>query len=213
MASVDAFELIKRLSQVPLEPLVQALRNVHEQRAGPGMDIRNLLDAAGQVPPSPAAGEAATPKPSAYEAARRHFVQHAEKLREQAILAERLLDGLTRDGERATVVALQHEVHVACLPGERSATTFALVNRLQRTVDVHFRPGRVHELPPGQNGVVELSFVPQEPRLAPGETVDVQLLLDVRDNDILPGALNLGVDVLGDDQLLSKLWVRIELRA
>ena len=147
-----------------------------------------------------------------YEAARRHFVRHSERLREQAILAERLLDGLAGHAHQTTPVALQQELRVLCGPEDSSAARFVVANCLDRTVDVRFRPGQIHGLPPDQAASIGLWFDPEQPRLEPGAEQEVKLRVELANSDGLPDVLELGVDVLGNEQMLLKLWVRIERR-
>ena len=214
MAAPDPFDLVRRLGTLPLGPLVDALRQLHSTDTGHPSKLETLLAARAEPephdptpPPIPAAARSAPD----YEAARKHFVRHSEKLREQAILAERLLDGLAGQSVR-TPSPLQHELRVQCARRATSAARFIVVNCLDNAVDVHFRPGPFHGLSSEQAASIHLSFSPAQPRLEPGAQQEMQLFVDLRDADGLPDVLEVGVDVLGGEQLLLKLWARIELR-
>jgi hypothetical protein len=212
MADLDPFEVVRRLGHAPLGPLVDALRQIHHRGKVEPNNLKELLGSneaafAGPKPPS-APTQSTSPD---YEAARRHFVRHSVRLREQAILAERLLEGLAGPAKQTPPGALQHELRIQCARGATSGARFIVVNCLDRAVDVHFRPGRVHAVSPEQAAAIRLSFTPEQPRLESGAEQEVQLLVEVGGNEGLPDALELGVDVLGHEQLLLKLWVRIEL--
>jgi len=120
---------------------------------------------------------------------------------------------LTGSANRTTPVILQQELRVPCTEAGTSRARFVVVNGLERTVDVRFRPGRVHGLSGEQSALIHLSFDPEQPRLEPGAEQEVALLVGIDDADGLADVLELGVDVWGNEQLLLKLWVRIELRA
>jgi hypothetical protein len=213
MADLDPFELVRRLRDAPLGPLVDALRHIHGRGTADPASLDDLLRSRETTPSAPEQpGGTASNSPD-YEAARRHFVRHSERLREQAILAERLLDGLTGSANRTTPVILQQELRVPCTEAGTSRARFVVVNSLERTVDVHFRPGRVHGLSGEQAALIHFSFDPEQPRLEPGAEQEVALLVGIDDADGLADVLELGVDVWGNEQLLFKLWVRIELRA
>ena len=211
MADLDPFELVRRLRHAPLGPLVAALRKIHD---GGHVDLNNLEELLGSRAAAPAPQQPSRTAKSTstdYEAARRHFVRHSERLREQAILAERLLDGWAGQANQPPVV-LQQELRVQCAPGATSGARFVVVNCLDQTVDVRFRPGHVHGVSAEQATSVHLSFTPEQPRLEPGAERDVQLLVEVDGSDGLPDVLELGVDISGNERMLLKLWVRIELR-
>lgn len=212
MAAPDPFDLVKRLGNVPLGPLVEALRQMHRGGAVNAPNLEELLGTriAAPIEPQPSIPTAA-PKSPDYEAARKHFVQHSERLREQAMLAERLLDGLAGQTARAPTV-LQHELRIQCAPGAASAARFVVVNCLPQPVEVLFRPGRFHGLSTEQASSLRMSFSPAQPRLEPGAEQEVQLLIDLAGSYGLPDVIEVGVDVLGDEQMLLKLWARIELR-
>ena len=213
MADLDPFELVRRLRNAPLGPLVDALRQIHGRGPAAPASLGELLGSREAAPPAPKPPASKASSSPDYEAARRHFVRHSERLREQAILAERLLDGLTGSASRTTPVILQQELRVSCTEAGTSRARFVVVNCLERTVDVRFRPGRVHGLSAEQSALIHVSFNPEQPRLEPGAEQEVALLIEVDDADGLADVLELGVDVWGNEQLLLKLWVRIELRA
>jgi hypothetical protein len=213
MSALNPFDLVARLRNAPLEPLVETLRQLHDRGAVDPPSLEHVLGLSDGAPESPRpATVAAKPSGSNYEAARRHFVQYSERLREQAMLTEHLLDGLTGHASRTALMLLQHQLRVQCGPGETSAARFVVVNGLDQPADVRFRPGRVHGLSTEQAASVHISFEPDHPHLQAGAEREVQLQVDLRDADGLPDALELGVDVLGNEHMLLKLWVRIELR-
>jgi hypothetical protein len=214
MSTLDPLELVRRLGRAPLGPLVDALRRIHEQGTP---DTRRLWDLVAEreratAVPSLNADQAPTPSLPDYEAARRHFIRHSERLREQAILTEKLLDGLAKQLETSTPAVLQEELRIQCLPGQSSSARFIVVNCLPRAVDVQFRPGHVHGAPLDTPAAVRVAFDPETPRLEPGAERLVRITVHPRDGGDLPNPLEFGVDVLGAEQLLLKLWVRVELR-
>ena len=213
MADLDPFEVVRRLRNAPLGPVVEALRRIHDRGKVEPTNLEELLGwkAAATEEPQQPPRTARSLSPD-YEAARRHFVQHSVRLREQAILAEKLLDGLAAHAATPTMpVALTQELRIQCAPGSTSRARFIVANCFERTIDVRFHPGRIHGISPAQAAAVRLSFTPEQPRLEAGSEQQVQLLVEVDDGD-LPDVLELGVNVSGDEQILLKLWVRIELR-
>jgi hypothetical protein len=213
MALLDPFELVQRLGRAPLEPLVDALRQVHIRGTVDATSLEALFGRGEAAPVVPSASHSAhTSSLPDYEQARRHFVRHSERLREQAILAEKLLDGLAGRTAVAPPVILQHEVRVQCAPGGTSAARFVVVNCLKQQVDVRFQSRHVHGLPAEEAESVRLSFNPDHPRLERGAELEVQLLVSLSDTARLPHELEIGVDVCGNELTLLKLWVRIEVR-
>jgi hypothetical protein len=210
MADLDPFDLVRRLANVPVVPLVNALRQLHDRGITGLPSVDELLGP--EVTASEEKPPAALPKASSpdYEAARRHFVRHSEQVREQAMLAERLLDGLAGPLNSTVPVVLQRELRVQCPLGASSGARFVVVNRLEHSIHVRFRPGRVHGLSEEQSAGIHLSFTPGPP-LEPGAEREVQLRVQVDGGQRLPDVLDIGVDVMGDEQMLLKLWVRIEL--
>jgi hypothetical protein len=206
--TTDPFALVRRLSEVPLAPLVDVLRRVHNDGASTPAAIWELL---GRDCPVPApAGETANATPPVaapdYEAAREHFVRHSERLREQAALAERLLDGLVRNSA-ARAAPLQHELRVAAAAGTTVTANFLVVNSVDRPTEVRFQRGRVHGLSVAAAATVVVTFNPEQPHLAAGAEQVVELRIELPDASVLPNPLEFGVDVLGDNLLLFKLWV------
>jgi hypothetical protein len=215
MAARDPFDLLRRLGTVPIGPLVDTLRQLHQSGTGHSSNLEALLGTGSAAtdrpaPPIPPVAPIAPASPD-YEAARKHFVRHSERLREQALLAERLLDGLAGQVRRTPAV-LQHELRVQCPPRGTSAARFVVVNCLEQPVDVHFRTGRFHGLSAEQAATIHLSFSPAQPHLEPGAEKEVQLQVDLQGSGRLPDVLEVGVDVLGGEEMLLKIWARIELR-
>ena len=211
--ALDPFDLIKRLSSVPMGPLVDTLRQIHHRGSPDAEDLRRLMAA----PDTSRAPEAQVTSPSAngssadgYETARQHFVRHSERLREQAMLAERLLDRLS--ASKAALPPLRQELHIDCAPGGRSEAPFVVANGLRDAADVHFRPGRVHGLPHGTEPFA-VRFDPERIRLEPGAERTVQLSLELPRTEQLPAQLECGVDVLGGEHVLLKLWIQVHVVA
>ena len=211
MSQLDPFDLVRRLGSAPLGPLVKTLRTIHAGGNGDATRLEALLDAGNATPPAPVPPTDTPTTTASYEAARKHFVRHAERLREQALLTERLLDGLSGEARRTPAI-LQQELRVQCRPGATSAGRFIVANCLAQPVDVRFRTGHFHRLSPGQAASAHLSFSPSAPRLEPSTEQEIDVQVDLRATDDLPEFLEVGVDVLGGDELLLKLWVRIEVR-
>ncbi len=210
---LDPFDLIKRLGDVPLGSLVKVLRDLHHHGTPDSDTLRKLLGSRQSTAetPKPTVPVAIAAPSSDYEAARRHFVQHSQRLREQAILTDKLLDGFAAHADHAKPAILQHELRVQCAPGTTSGARFVVVNCLDRTANVRFRPGRVHSLSIETAEDIHLSFRPCELRLEPEGECEVQLLITLPARDDLPSAFDLGVDVLGNEQVLLKQWVHIEV--
>jgi hypothetical protein len=208
--TLEAFGLLKKLGELPLDPVVEALRDLHQRGDVDSPRLRQLVG----TPAVESAPPVRTPERQAtspdYEAARRHFVDHSRKLREQALLAERLLDGLvSRDTARTP--ALQSEVTVTCPRHGSSGARFAVANRLDHPIDVRFRVAHIQgRADPSETAVV--SFEPATPRLDTGEEAVVRLLVDLSGVRDAGHTLDVAVDVVGGERLLFKLWVRIDVR-
>ena len=210
---LPSFALLTRLGSLPVEPLVEALRDLHTRGATDSMQLQALL----APPPSDPPPDPAKPLPPRgvnYETARKHFADHAQRLREQAILSERLLDGLVkRHGTKEETpigVLLARELAIDCQRGGESVIRFVVVNSLDRAVTLRFRVGRPHGAfsQPLEDVV---SFDPPAPRLEAGGQETVRLAVDLRGQPHTAGAFEFGVDVLGDERLLVKLWVRAQV--
>ena len=210
---VDPFELVKRLGDAPLASLVDALRRVHADETGGQRALLDLIvertAAQRSAPPTAAAPSSSSPD---YEAARQLFVRHATKLREQAILADKLLDGYTRQASAPVAQQLHRELRIRCSPGYASTARFVVINCLTRAVDLHFRVGHVHGVLPAASALVRVEFDPAQPRLEPGAECDVRIRVELPEDCGLPDPFELGVDVLGDELLLVKLWVHVQQR-
>ena len=211
---LDPFELMRRLRGVPVEPIVEALREIHQQGRPDSERLRELLHLAkaATVVSGQKRGAGAVASTPDYESVRRHFVRHSERVREQAILAERLLDGLAGSETRHKPGILQHEVRVRCSPGSTSAARFVVVNCLDTAVDLQFVPAHLHRVSIEQGAAIDLAFNPASPHLEPGAEQVVQLLVTLAGSHDLPAVVELGVDVRGAGQLLLKQWVRIEIQ-
>jgi hypothetical protein len=210
-------ELLKRLSSVQVDPLVEALREFHLGSPTGAARLQSLLAPA----QSPSESAAATPAPVRpamepaksvdYEAARRHFTDHARRLREQADLAERLLEGFVRRQSAAPPTSLQHEVTVT---GERGSTTgasFVVVNRDEQPIDVTFHVDDRQRSVEAAAVARSLAFDPPAPRLMPGQEAVVQLSLSLRDYQAAQDLIEMGVDVRNENRLLVRLWVRVRV--
>ena len=214
-----AFELLERLKTLPLDPLVDALRDLHERGAtgvalpaeprltgdGPGGAFRPLASLADALAPVVGGTPADAPRGADYETARRHFVRHSQRLREQAMLAERLLDGLVRH-EQQTPAPLQRELHVMCPAGASVLAPFIVVNALERDVTVTFRIGRLHG---PERVAMRVSIDPPSLGLPRGDEATMAAVVSVPGDARVGMQGELGVDVLGDERLLMKLWLQI----
>jgi len=218
-----AFELLERLKTLPLDPLVDALRDLHDRGAagvafpaqpgrsadGPAAASTPLASIADALAPVVGGMPADGPRGADYETARRHFVRHSQRLREQAMLAERLLDGLVRH-EQQTPAPLHRELRVMCAAGASVRAPFIVVNALERDVTVTFRIGRLHG---AERIPIRVSVDPPSLALPRGDEGTVAAVVSVpADAQVgMPGEL--GVDVLGDERLLMKLWLQIVVGA
>jgi hypothetical protein len=218
MVAQFPFDLLRRLADAPLDPLVDALRALHAKGSADVNELSALLVPRGDGGPPESSGNRGVPPavsgagaPTEYEAARRHFIRHSEKLREQAQLADRLLDGFARSNHTIHPRIRQHELRLRCAVGGTSGARFVVANSLGRAATVRFRAGRVHAASPEQAAAVHLTFDPGSPRLEPGEEREVQLSVELAAVTELPAVLEAGVDVLADEQLLLKMWVRIDV--
>ena len=217
MSPLAHLELLRRLGAAPLEPLVDVLRDLHQRGATDSKELRALLAPLKSVPsvapaPPPAIELLRQPGHENYEAARKHFVQHAERLREQALLAERLLEGFARTEGANGRSPLHRELALECVRGGTSETRFIVSNSFRHPITVGFHVGRIHGCErPDASGIV--TFDPATPRLAEGAEQVVQVTIDLRQHDIAADAFEFGVDVLGDEQLLVRLWARVRVTA
>jgi hypothetical protein len=207
---IDPFELIRRIGRAPLGPLVAALRELHEGADTPA--VLQALTSLRDSPLRPGADVAAigpARRAPDYETARRHFVQHATRLREQTILAERLLDGLVGSVAQAHPARLPEDVIVRCAPGSTSRARFVVANHFGQSLSVRLVPGRLHGLSAPQAAAVQIGFEPEQLQLSPGAEREVEISIEVKPDEALPDVIELGVDVLGNEQVLLKQWVRI----
>ena len=58
----------------------------------------------------------------------------------------------------------------------------------------------------------KITFHPVTPRLDPGEERMIDFTVEIKSAAALPEHLEVGVDILGDNNLLLKLWIFIEIR-
>jgi hypothetical protein len=215
MTPASPFQLLKRLGSLPVDPLVDALRELHQRGMTDSKQLQELISG-GDVKPSssdpPVISVApAAPSPAGnYEAARRHFVDHARRLREQAMLTERLLANFARRQGVTLPAPVVHELSIVCAPGSQGSTRFVLVNTFDRTIAVHFRVERSHGISPVALSD-KVSFDPPNPRLEPGREKTVRLCVDLQQWTPATDALEFAVDALSDDRLLLKLWVRVQI--
>jgi len=217
MAGIDPFELIGKLKNARTDLLVDVLRRLHNKGSGDLSAIDQLLD--GNVDPT----ANASPKPSApgaanagnerYEELRRHFVPYAEQLRQQAVLTEKLLKGFASEPKGPTPSVLQQEIRIQASPGTQSGARFAVVNSLDHATELTFRAGSFHGLSDAQRDSLRMEFEPKRPQLGPNEERWIHVRVEVADIDGLPDRIETGVDLLGGDRLLLKLWIQVELRA
>ena len=211
MPAQDPFDLVVRLRGMPLGVVVDALRRVHRGGAAPA-DLWSLLATGTPKAPAPPARQpplaltAGTSTPPDYDRMRRHFVQHAQRLREQALLTERLLD---RFGVGRTA-PLQHELRIQCEAGRTAGARFLLVNSLDEPVVVTFRQGRVHGSSQ-ETFPVHVTFDPASPSMRAGEEREIHVTVETQASIDDPN-LDLGIDVLGNERLLIKLWLHLELQ-
>lgn len=211
LASLD---LLQHLSTVPLAPLVEALRELHHLGAADPERIRSLLAAPAAPGVRPPAAPPAVRLPSGpssdrpdYERARKHFVEHAQRLREQAILAEKLLAGFV--GEQTAAADLRRELTLPASDGPVRTLQFVLVNTLPRAMAITFRVRAARDAE-GRNAWRHgLAFEPAAPHLAAGEEVVVRLQLDTRRVPLPERPDTVIVDVFGNDRPVVSLWISV----
>lgn len=215
MAGFDPFELIGRLRHARVEPLVDVLRRLHREGAQNLSSIEELLGKTSPLQAESAASVAedrATPHIERYEELKRHFVPYAEQLRRQSLLTDQLLHGFLAESRASEPATLQQEIRIQYTPGTPSGARFVVANLLGTTTKLQFRIGRVHGLPLEHQSAIRLRFQPDQPRLDPKEERAVEVSVDVENLPDFPEKVDVGVDVLGDERLLLKLWIRIEIR-
>ena len=224
MVMPNLIELINQLGRVPQQPLLDALRRIHEGGGGDLSSVLGLLESDGDTAngrPAPkrepvmVASAPPRAKHSAdpdYESLRRQVVRREKTQRREAMLVDQLLEHWMRDkGSRRG--PLQQEIRVQCEAGSNSGARFVLVNSLGRSADIDFNVGHVHELSLERQDAVSIRFDPERARLGANEERLVSMTVQVRDVEGLPDALECGVDVRGGGQNILKLWVRIEVRS
>jgi hypothetical protein len=215
MAGIDPFELLGKLKTARTDMLVDALRRLHQNGSGNLNSLEELLNGKTERPgdaQQPPAPSAATAEARGYEELRRHFVPYAEQLRQQALLTEKLLNGFMYESKRPAPAVLQQEIRIQASPGTQSGARFAVLNSLDHPAEVSFRTGRVHGLSEQQRDALRIQFEPERPRLGPNEEKWIHVRVDVADREGLPERIETGVDLLGEDRLLLKLWIQVELR-
>jgi hypothetical protein len=215
--------LLKRLGNLEHEPLVDALRDLHTRREGGVEQLQKLLASSLPIPSRPIVGadtlEAAEPTRGAdYETARRHFVDHGRRLREQAFLAERLLDAFVRRQDTAPAVASQSELTVRCAREAIASADFFVVNREGSALDVRFDAfppsgcdGDGADAEESAISASRLSFDPSTIQLAPGQEAVVRLTVDLRGYRGQAGKRDVGVDIRGNERLLVRLWIHVDV--
>lgn len=193
-------------------PIVAALKALHERGAS-----GNRLESAA---PAPLAQEDAPASDglgeTSYDRVRDHFHQHEASLRRQAWLTDQILDRMQTEGVApvSTEAALQQELRLRCPVGGRAGGAFVLVNEYGRPVEVSFRRSALRGAPVGFERAGTLRFDPDPLVLATGAERVVHLSFDLADCPLEIGdELGLVVDVLGDQSIMLKLWVTIELHA
>jgi hypothetical protein len=210
-------DLLKRLGSAPLGPLVEALRDLHERGPASVQRLDSLLFSPRSSPASAAPDPSRPPIEPApevdYETARRHFADHGRRLREQAILADHLLERFVRPQSMAPPTSLQQQLAVTCARGSTTSTRFVVVNREEREMTVRFDASQCLGIPAPADTDLRacLSFDPPTPRLRAGEETVVRLSLDLTSYEGRGGVIELGVDVRNEQRLLVRLWIRVEV--
>jgi len=210
-------DLLRRLGRVPLDPLVDALRDLHARGEAGSENLRALLTAPRRGPANaeepPTADVTGRPIELShkidYETARQHFADHGRRLREQAILAERLLGSFVERQSSASSTSLQHELTVTGPAGSVASTRFVAVNREGRPIEVRFVPDGSCRDGEATDIASRLSFAPPTPRLFPDEEVVVTVSVDM--SSVSGPRHTVGVDVRADDRLLVRLWVSLQV--
>lgn len=201
----DPVQLLRRLQDAPLDPVVDFLRSLHESRGEATVPLPTA------APPSARADE---PEPGeAYDELRQHFYRHEAGLRQHARLTDRILDQLQRESRgRVEPVAspLQAELRVRCAARGASGARFVVANELGREVELGFRCHPLTGVPVGSADTPVADFTPAAPTLAPGEECSVRLGVDLAALPVDSGdEVGLVVDVCGGDEILQKLWVTL----
>ncbi len=207
---MDPIELLRRAGDLPVEPLVEALREIHEGKVRGGKPDGRRVEPEVLPPESLAVqvlrGIHERKQPRSYDDVRRHFRQHEEGLRHQASLTDRLLDRMDPEGAAPLPAPrespLQQELRVQCPPGGESAARFVLVNEFDHPMQPRFRVRPSDSL--------RFSFEPEQPRLKAGEERVVRLGVALDEAAARPGErLECAVDVMDGERLMLKLWVSI----
>jgi hypothetical protein len=216
LIGLDAqIDLLTRLGKAPLDPLVEALRDLHVRGPEAAGKLQQLLSSLHVPAAAPAEEHPIDTVPAArtadYETARRHFVDHGRRLREQALLAERLLEAFVRRQSSASPLSLRDELPLTCVRGGTAAIDFIVVNREPGRMRVRFDLGAARPEVASFDLRACLSFDPPAPCLQPGAEVIVRCVLDLRSCALPAGDFDVDVDVRGDDRLLVKLWLHLHV--
>lgn len=195
----DLADLLSRLASQPPERVAQAL--VREKARGLPPRL---------TPASP------TPDPGAplYQKARDHFARHEQRLREEAAVTDRLLDGLRQQHPAPSVPAAPPQLSLDLRGSPHTPATgrFVVSNDLRRPARLSFRPSEATLSGTDRALWVPLTLDPPRPTLGPGARQTLTLRIDPTPLGGAPGQqVSLDLDVLADDTVVLKVWVTLTL--
>lgn len=149
-----------------------------------------------------------------YDAARRHFHRNETQLRSQVRFTERILDRIQTGAPRRRRDAnpFQMELRLRAPAGGVASGRFVLASDLPRAAPVEFRAGTLRGRTLPWNDSAAVRFDPERPTLHAGMERIVRAEVDLAECPARPGdQLELCVDVLGDGELMLKLWLEISV--
>lgn len=224
---MDPIELLERVKEAPLDPLLAGLREIHRRRSVepgwlPAEDLfRSLAGGLARErrrPSRPAPPERRTASPHAqdrgsYDSARELFRAHERELQRRAFLTERVLDQVRRGAgvdRILTPAPLQQELRLACPAGGASGGRFVVINETSLEQEVRFDVGAPRRGAPAWAGRLAPLFDPERLRIEPGESRIVRVSVDSASLHARPGEhVELPVDLRGQLDSLGRLWIEI----
>jgi len=203
--------ILEAMSRAPREKLVDALRRIHEDKAGG--TSRGLLDVLRTETPAP---EAKTESTSAYDSARRGMLDYERTIRGYSDQVGRFLDAVRRRSTTETklTASLPQLILRAVAQAEgRSGARFVVRNERSTAASMSLKPGvfTTHDGAMQASPGVELE--PADLTVQPGDRAIVTMHVDFAGTGFLPGSRVRGdvvVEVGGEQSMLVAIEAELD---
>jgi hypothetical protein len=195
---------LRRLRAIPEDRIVTELKKIHARRT--------TAERPANAVPLPAPGSE-----TRYERARRLFADEEKRLRQQALLTERVVDELrARDGSAAAPRGSQETLLLRAAVGRPAIGRFRLANRFARRMHVELSASGLGRRDGTGDVLGAVIITPSEIALDPGadHVVRVAIEPDVGGPPLGAGtSVEAEVVARADGAAVHRLWVEVEIYA